>query len=412
MRGDTDVTRVSFGEVLADLNDHVDWAGVLAFDTFRGRVVAVDPPMRLEAEAKGLSDNDVNLIRAWFEYHGKKLNKDDVRAAIETVARRNSFDPRVQYLKSVTWDTAPRLDRVLPEYFATKDSPYERAVGPKWFISLVARAMTPGCQSDCTLVLEGLPGKRKTSAFRDGLLPDPSWYAETSCGVDSKDFYENLRGVWIQAFDELDTLSRGAVARVNSMLTATRDRYRQSYGHYSDDFPRTCGFCGSTNAEKYALNEAMSRRLWPVRVLHLLDVDKIKRDRDQLWAEAFARWQQGELWYVNDPQAHALCEEERSERLVVADAWEEQIAEWIQNPAAVTWVAPTVQPSNAFKGGMQPYDGSQGITTAGLLQHCLGKLKGQWTHGDAMRVGHICNRLGMRKRQVWIGKVRVWRFFP
>ena len=413
MRGNTDTTKASFGEVVADLVDHRGWADVLSFDTFRYRVVAVNPPMKLDAETSGLSDNDVQLVRAWFEYHGKKLQATDVRAAIETVARKRAFDPRVEWLKSLVWDEAPRLDRVLPTYFATKDTAYERAIGPKWFISLVARAMTPGCQSDCTLVLEGLPGKRKTSAFRDGLLPDPSWYAETTCGVDSKDFYENLRGVWIQAFDELDTLSRGAAARVNSMLTATRDRYRKSYGHYSDDYPRTCGFCGSTNAERYALNEAMARRLWPTRVRDLLDVDKIRRDRDQIWAEAFARWRRGELWYVDDPQVQGLCDNERAERLVVVDAWEEQIVEWCQNPAKVTWTALVSPTQNSvFKGGMQPFDGSQGITTAGVLEHCIGKLKGQWTHGDAMRVGNILARLGFIRTQMRIGKIRSWRYFP
>ena len=103
---------------------------------------------------------------------------------------------------------------------------------------------------------------------------------------------------------------------------------------------------------------------------------------------------------MDDPQVQGLCDNERAERLVVVDAWEEQIVEWCQNPAKVTWTALVSPTQNSvFKGGMQPFDGSQGITTAGVLEHCIGKLKGQWTHGDAMRVGNILARLGFIRTQ-------------
>ena len=183
----------------------------------------------------------------------------------------------------------PRLDRVLPEYFQSSDGAYERAIGPRWFISLVARAMTPGCQSDCTLILEGEQGIGKTSAFR-ALMHDPTWYAESACGVDSKDFLENLRGVWIMGFDELDSLTRASLTKVKTVLTALSDHYRKSYGHYSDDYPRSCGFCGSTNAELYLDDPTGARRFWPVRVLRVINALRLANDRDQLWAEAFARW--------------------------------------------------------------------------------------------------------------------------
>jgi hypothetical protein len=64
---------------------------------------------------------------------------------------------------------------------------------------------------------------------------------------------------------------------------------------------------------------------------------------------------------------------------------------------------------------MQPFDGSQGVTTADVIEHAVGKLKGQWTTGDAMRVGRILQRLKMKRKQIWLGKSdgrahRVWRY--
>ena len=415
MRGSGDLVKASFGEIIGDLFDHVDWAGVLLFDAFRDRVVAVDPPMKMDAESpSGLSDNDVQLVRAWFEFHGKKLNAQDVRAAIETVARRRAFNPIQDYLKSLVWDQTARLDRVLPEYFQSPDGPYEHAVGPRWFISLIARAMEPGCQSDCTLILEGDPGIKKTSAFR-ALMPDPSWYAESSTGVDSKDFYENLRGVWLMSFDELDSLSRGSLTKVKTMLTATRDRYRKSYGHYSDDYPRACGFCGNTNAEQY-INDStggLGRRIWPVKVLREINTSRIEAARDQLWAEAFARWKSKEPWHVNTTELRALCEDEQEARLEI-DGWEEVIIRWLNDPTKCSRTPVTPEPNSVFKG-VQPFDASQGVTTADVLEHAIGKLKGQWSPGDPVRIGRILRRIGLKRRQFRHGKSdeksnREWRY--
>lgn len=410
MRSSVDVSKASFGEVIADLFDHVDWAGVLMFDIFKDRVIAINPPMRMDAESKGLTDNDVQLVRAWLEYNGKRLNPQDVRAAIETVARSRAFHPVEDYLTSLAWDEVPRLDRVLPEYFQTAEGPYELAIGPRWFISLVARAIEPGCQSDCTLILEGVQGIGKTNAFRN-LMHDPTWYAASTAGVESKDFYENLSGVWLMSFDELDSLSKGSLTRVKTVLTETRDKYRKSYGHYSDDHPRACGFCGSTNSEQYLNDSEGARRFWPVRVLKTIDFERIARERDQIWAEAYVRYRRKEPWHVDTPELRKLCEAEQEKRLAI-DSWEEIILKWFNDPTKFSRV-PVIknEKDGVFKGGMSVFDGSKGVTTADVLEHAVGKHKGQWTNGEAQRIGKILRRLGLERVQFRVGKsAREWRY--
>lgn len=411
MRSMVERKKYDYGSILSDLFDHKDWAGVLSYDTFHARVKATNPPMRLDAEKdSGLSDTDIDLIRGWFEYNGKGAQKEDIRCAVEVVAKRNSFNPVQDYLKSLRWDRMWRLDRVLPNYFMTADGPYELAIGRKWFISLVARAMEPGCQSDCTLILEGSQGIGKTSAFR-ALMHDPTWYAESSAGVDSKDFFENLRGVWLMGFDELDSLTRRSLTRVKTVLTSVRDKYRKSYGHYSDSHPRCCGFCGSTNEVQYFNDYTGSRRLWPVRVLRPIDVPHIVEDRDQIWAEALVRWQAGEPWHVDSPELLKLCEAEQEQRLEI-DAWEDPIVEWLADPTKVSRIPLNgTTPDGIFKpGGIRPYDASKGITTGAVLEKAIGKLKGQWNSNDAQRVGRILRRLGLERSQIRSNGISEWRY--
>jgi predicted P-loop ATPase len=409
MRSDGQARKTSLSEVTADLFEHVDWAGVLQFDTFRDRIIAVDPPTPLDAEtSSGISDNDVQIIRLWFEFHGKKIGTQDVRAAIEMVARRQKFNSLQNWLRSLEWDETPRLNRVLPTYFQTADSPYEHAIGRRWFISLIARAMEPGCQSDYTLILEGEQEIGKTSAFR-ALMHDPIWYAEITCGMEKKDFLENLRGVWLAGFDELDSLDRSSITKVKTTLTRVMDHYRKSYGHYADDFARSCCFCGSTNAEQYLNDMTGGRRFWPVKVLRQIDVSKMVADRDQIFAEAFARWRAGEAWHVDTMELRTLCREEQEARLEI-DGWEEIIRRWFADPAKFTTKPAPEEPGSVFKG-VRPFDGSKGVTTADVLEHAIGKIRGQWTHGDAIRVGRIFQRLKIKRIQVRTDNgAREWRY--
>jgi hypothetical protein len=113
MRSGADLCKATFGEVASDLYDHVDWAGVLSFNTFRNRIVAVDPPMKMDAETpSGLSDNDVQLVRAWLEYHGEKCSTQDVTAAVETVAPHPGLAPVAAVGRCES--PRPRAARVFP----------------------------------------------------------------------------------------------------------------------------------------------------------------------------------------------------------------------------------------------------------------------------------------------------------
>ena len=411
MRGSGKTHKASFGEVCADLFDHKDWAGVLMFNTLRNRVTAVDPPMRMDAETTGLSENDVQLVRGWLEYHDKTLSPKDIRSAIEAVARRSAFSPVQDWLQSLEWDGTPRLDRVLPDYFQSPDRPYERGIGPRWFIATVARAMVPGCQVDCVLVLEGKQGRKKTSAFR-ALMHDPNWYAESGCGVDKKDFLENLRGIWLMGFDELDSLTRASLSKVKTTLTTLSDHYRKSYGHDADDYPRSNSFCGTTDAEAYLNDPAGARRFWPVKVLRRIDATKIARDRDQIWAEAFARWSDNEEWHVNTPELEALCEEEQETRFEV-DSWEEAILRWLNDPTKFSRKKVIHEPGNSAFRGVAPFDGSEGFTTSDVLKHAVDRPTSQQTRADATRVGVILRRLKMQVIRVRVAGGQERRYvFP
>jgi putative DNA primase/helicase len=47
-----------------------------------------------------------------------------------------------------------------------------------------------------------------------------------------------------------------------------------------------------------------------------------------LWAQAFAAWKVGDIWWIDGPEEQELCEAEQETRLS-RDAWEDIISDWL-----------------------------------------------------------------------------------
>ena len=96
-----------------------------------------------------------------------------------------------------------------------------------------------------------------------------------------------------------------------------------AYGRFSEARGRQTIFVGTTNEHKYLKDRTGNRRFLPVKT-GTIDLEALRRDRDQLWAEAAVREARGEeitlpqeLW-----EAAAVEQEERLED----DPWLEKLA--------------------------------------------------------------------------------------
>ena len=131
-------------------------------------------------------------------------------------------------------------------YFHAEDSPYIRAIGPRYLISSVARIYRPGCKVDHMLVLEGPQGKQKSEALRT-LAVNDAWFTDRLSHVASKDAAQEMAGVLIIEIAEMDALTRATASAMKSFLTRRRDRYRPPYGKHPTTLPRQCVFAGTIN---------------------------------------------------------------------------------------------------------------------------------------------------------------------
>ena len=368
------------------LEGHPWWAGVVQYDEFHELVVTTRVPpwdredMPVGAAAGAWTDDDSARLRAWFSrVEGIDFPLPEIEAGLQVAAQRHRFHPVRAYLRGLEWDGVPRIDTWLSDLVGADDTPYARAVGSRWLVSAVARIMRPGCQVDCMLVLEGAQGTGKTSTWRS-LVPVREWYSDTPLDLATKDALDALRGVWIVGLDELDSLRKGELTRVKTYISQTRDRYRRPYGHRHVDFERQNVFCGTTNEAEYLVDRTGNRRFWPVRVGGPIEWGRVAALRDQLWAEALSRFDSGESWHVNTPVLRRLCEAEQSSR-AIPDPWTGLVRTWIEGPVE----------RMAYRNG---------VTTADVLEQCLGVRRADVEVRHSMRVASCLRELGFVRERL------------
>jgi predicted P-loop ATPase len=126
---------------------------------------------------------------------------------------------------------------------------------------------------------------------------------------------ESTSGKLIVEAGELKGMTKGDVNKLKGYLSRTEDKARMAYGRKETISPRQFIIIGTTNDAQYLRDPTGNRRFWPVKII-FVDVDAIKRDRDQIWAEAAYYESQGESVRLH-PSLYGMAAEEQEERRVV-----------------------------------------------------------------------------------------------
>lgn len=313
------------------------FAGKLKRDIFHERFV-VDGDLPWDHVAgTSWEDIDSDHLRLWFErLIGGKVSPSDVYAAVSTTADKHAFHPVRDYLNSLEWDGTPRLDRLFIDYLGAEDSPYTRAAARKSLVAAVARVMEPGCKFDVMPVLVGGQGRYKSTTLS---LLGGSWFSDSLRTFEGQKAEEQLRGVWLIEVSELQAFDRSTVEAVKAFLSKQSDRYRPAYGRLVRDFPRQCVFFGTTNTPDFLRDNTGGRRFWPIDCDVQPRTKSVANDlpveRDQIWAEAVARWRLGEhLYLTGDVEQAAIQSQEEHREL---DAWEGLLTAFIAKQIPEDW---------------------------------------------------------------------------
>lgn len=325
------------------LREDPNLSGLFTFDEMAHTPMLARPvpPKTLQDDdsrmPRQVRDTDVTALQEFLQLAGlERLAKDTVHQAVDLRASERAFHPVRDYLNSLHWDGSPRLATWLAVYLGAEDKEYTRGIGTMFFILLVARIYQPGCKADYMLVLEGPQGLLKSAACK---VIAGEWFSDQLPDIrtEGKDVSQHLRGRWLIEVAEMSAMDKAEAAALKAFITRTVERYRPSYGRREVEEPRQCAFIGTTNADTYLRDSTGGRRFWPVKVgkTGSISIGRLKSDRDQLFAEAVALYQQGAHWWPDATFERQFIAPEQAARYEV-DAWEEVISGFLATRVRTT----------------------------------------------------------------------------
>lgn len=276
-------------------------AGHIVHDLFTGMDSAKDG-LPWNKNANQWTDTDDANLRVWLEKRYDITGKEKIADALTAVLTRHSYHPIRDYLSGLTWDGVPRLDRIIIDYMGAEDSELNRAMSRKHFVAAVARVFNPGCKYDYCLIMSGAEGIGKSTLLR---VMGGKWFNDSITTLEGKEGMEQLRRAWVVELGELSSIKRSDVEQVKAHLSKQVDIYRAAYARRVLEHPRQCVFCGTTNEALFLKGDTGNRRFWVIPVVAELRKyrdwsEAIRRDRDQLWAEAVHYYKQGEPLYLSE----------------------------------------------------------------------------------------------------------------
>lgn len=244
-----------------------------------------------------MCDADYTDMRAQLEQGGfAPVGRELIRDAIESVARRRVVDTLTDEVHGLVWDGVRRAERLLPDYYQTEDTPYTRAVGLYLFTALASRALDPGAKVDMIPVMLSAEGYGKTSAVQSlALLPEH--FAEADLAMADDNLARKLRGKAVVEFAELKGLrARGAEA-TKAWITRQVEEWIPKFKEMPTRAPRRFVVIGTGNELRFMSRDVTGFRRWlPFRVGQV-QLDALRADVRQLWAEGAALYRQhGLMW--------------------------------------------------------------------------------------------------------------------
>jgi predicted P-loop ATPase len=391
------------------------------YDTFHNKLLFgyKDDTIRhvLDQIVGEVSDHAIIALRQRMsDTFGFDLGDKCTRDAVTSLALEHCFDPVVDMLAEAEagWDKVKRLDRMAAEYFNCEDTPLHTAYIRKTMIAAVARARIPGIKFDQIMVLESGEGFNKSTAWRV-LAGDENFSDESIIGKNSREVQEQLAEIWVHENADLAGMKKTEVETVKAYASRMIDIARPAYAHFPKKQKRHSIEVGTTNSREYLQSQTGNRRFWSLPVLKSIDIEKLRRDRLQLWGEAAHYQSQGESLVLDEALwAEAGVEQEKRR---ISDPWEDVLR---AIPKYVTVIVREVNrdgfPQLKEKDVWIIHrDGDEDrVSAPEVLEHVLKILPGTQRTEHGMRLSNVMKQLGWQRHDngyVTINGKRVKGYF-
>ena len=315
-----------------DLVEH--FGGPLRWDAFKNQCLA---------GTKNYINQDFVEFSVWFSTSfWIERSADTLRDYVIKKAKDDSFDSLREWVDDLKWDGVPRMDALYRAMRLSTDpalGAYERASVRRWMVGAMARAYEPGCTSTHMLVLHGDQGIGKSRFFRS-ICPFDDWFSDSThfkfTGNNSiRDEETKLFGRWIIEVAEFEGHYKQESTAIKNFITGQVQLTVKKYEADATHTPRRCVFGASTNSTQIFNDPTGGRRFAVISLQHQkIDVDWVKENCTQLWAEVKTFYQAGEKWWFD--QGETTMQNVVNREFAVVHPWRDEILEFVSNKSRFT----------------------------------------------------------------------------
>ena len=359
------------------------------------------------------NEDTLNIRKYLQENYNIDVTGNVTADAVDWRADKQRYHPVKEYLYKVhgTWDGKQRVERLWIDYFSEEDNAFTRESARAFTLAAVTRVFEPGSKFDYAPVVAGPQGIGK-STFCEILAVNPDWFGELTT-FDEPKAVEQMRGKWIMELPELSVTNKSELEQQKHFMSSRSTTVRLAYRRDSATFHRQCVFIGSTNQKEYLKDTTGNRRWWPIdcgegftETGKHIDVNRLKGERDQIWAEAMEIYSDIDSDLTLSPEAVKIAIQRQRGKLET-DEWEGVIESWLDLPASIhrynkDWSS-KAEDFNSLDG--KGIEVRERICVIEIWEDCL-KMKHPMRKYDKNRIAGILDSLDSweRKRTLKFGE--------
>jgi Virulence-associated protein E len=217
----------------------------------------------------------------------------------------------LDYFDGLKWDGTKRFAKLLTDIMKVKDDDngFYLSVITKQLVASVRRVRYPGAKYDMCPLLIAAEGFNK-STFIVVLYGRRNVLAEDILDLTTKEQSEKLRnGIWaVELADTLGDEKKSDARKIKAFITRQDDVGRDAYGRVEDveHIGRTCVYWHTGNNPHLLTSEEGNRRFIPFYLTAKIDTDLLRKEKNQIWAEAVELERIGRLKYETEMRARNI----------------------------------------------------------------------------------------------------------
>lgn len=277
--------------IINSLQKHSEWLNRLAYNEFDGRVT-ID---RREAAVRDLAE-----MAAWvceflkWQYEPQRAVFEE---AVIEAAKTRPWNPVAEELRGLVWDGKPRFKK-LAEAMVEEPTALDVEILRKFLIGYVARGMTPGCDMHTVLCLREREGGGFKTKFCRVLARSADRYSDSPGFGSDKDSSMLRAGMRVIELGEAVAVKRGDRFDLKRDITKIDDHFRPPWGRTTERRKRGFVYVLTTQDVEFLRSDQDGlRRIWPLDVKSIIDIEWIEENLDQLLAQAVKLFDEGKPWW-------------------------------------------------------------------------------------------------------------------